>query len=156
MREHLGGDEYFLANYADVLTDAPLDHMIEKFHEFGAAASMIIVPPQSSFHCVEVSETGEVKDITAVSELPIWENGGYFVLSQEIFDYLPPGGDLVADVCGTLAGRGKLFGYRYEGILEVGRHLQGTGGARLPIRTWRPTVDAMGARRRRVDIRAAP
>ena len=30
VREHLGGEEYFLANYADVLTDAPLDHMIEK------------------------------------------------------------------------------------------------------------------------------
>ena len=106
VRSHLDGDEYFLANYADVLTDAPMDHIIEKFHESGAAASMMIVPPQSSFHCVEVSETGEVKDITPVSELPIWENGGYFVLSQEIFDLLPPGGDLVADVCGTLAGRG--------------------------------------------------
>ena len=57
-----------------------------------------------------------MKDITPVSELPIWENGGYFVLSQEIFDLLPPGGDLVADVCGTLAGEGRLFGYRYEGF----------------------------------------
>jgi glucose-1-phosphate cytidylyltransferase len=77
---------------------------------------MILVPPQSSFHCVDVKETGEVKDITSVAELPIWENGGYFVLSQDIFDFLPPGGDLVADVCGTLAGRGKLFGYRYDGF----------------------------------------
>ncbi len=107
VRSYLDGDEYFLANYADVLTDAPLDHMIEKFHEFGAAASMMLVPPQSSFHCVEVSETGEVKDINPVAELPIWENGGYFVLSQDIFDLLPPGGDLVADACGTLAGRGQ-------------------------------------------------
>ena len=73
VRRHLNGEEYFLANYADVLTDAPMDHMIEKFHDSGAAASMMIVPPQSSFHCVEVSETGEVKDITPVSELPIWE-----------------------------------------------------------------------------------
>ena len=73
VRNYLDGEEYFLANYADVLTDVPLDHMVEKFHESGAAASMIIVPPQSSFHCVEVSETGEVKDITAVAELPIWE-----------------------------------------------------------------------------------
>ena len=38
------------------------------------------------------------------------------MLSQEIFDYLPPGGDLVADGCGTLAGQGRLFGYRYDGF----------------------------------------
>ena len=77
---------------------------------------MMIVPPQSSFHCVEVSETGEVKDIIPVSKLPIWENGGFFVLSQEIFDLLPPGGDLVEDACGALAGQGRLFGYRYDGF----------------------------------------
>jgi glucose-1-phosphate cytidylyltransferase len=116
VREHLQGDQFFLANYADVLTDAPLDHMIEEFHQSGAVASMMVVPPQSSFHCVEVSETGEVKEIIAVSELAIWENGGFFVLSQDIFELLPPGGDLVADVCGTLAGQGKLFGYRYPGF----------------------------------------
>jgi glucose-1-phosphate cytidylyltransferase len=116
VRSHLSGDEYFLANYADVLTDAPLDHIVEKFHESGAAASMMIVPPESTFHCVEVSEAGEVKEIIPVSELSIWINGGYFVLSQEIFDLLPPGGDLVADVCGTLAGQGRLFGYRYHGF----------------------------------------
>jgi glucose-1-phosphate cytidylyltransferase len=91
VRSHLNGDQHFLANYADVLTDAPLDHMIESFHESGAAASMMIVPPESTFHCVEVSEAGEVKEITPVSELSIWINGGYFVLSQEIFEYLPPG-----------------------------------------------------------------
>ena len=32
VRKYLGDDEYFLANYADVLTDAPLDTMIERFH----------------------------------------------------------------------------------------------------------------------------
>ena len=54
VRPHLDGDEYFLANYADVLTDAPMDDVVDKFHKSGAAASMMIVPPQSSFHCVEV------------------------------------------------------------------------------------------------------
>ncbi|CAM4159000.1 glucose-1-phosphate cytidylyltransferase [Nocardia ninae] len=116
VREHVGSDERFLANYADVLTDAPLDDMIEKFTESGAAASMMVVPPQSSFHCVDMKPTGEVKEIMPVSRMPLWENGGYFVLNQEIFDLLPPGGDLVADACGTLAGQGRLFGYRHLGF----------------------------------------
>lgn len=116
VREHLAGEEYFLANYADVLTDAPLNTMIEKFRASGSAASMMLVPPQQSFHCVEVSEGGEVKDIIPVSQLPIWENGGYFVLSDEVFDLIPPGGDLVADACLTLAGHGRLFGYKHQGF----------------------------------------
>ncbi|MFD6162131.1 glucose-1-phosphate cytidylyltransferase [Nocardia sp. NPDC060256] len=116
VREHVAGDEPFLANYADVLTDAPLDHMIKRFTDSGAAASMMVVPPQSSFHCVDMKPTGEVKEIMPVSRMPLWENGGYFVLSQEIFDLLPPGGDLVADACGTLAGQGRLLGYQHLGF----------------------------------------
>ncbi|QBS45255.1 glucose-1-phosphate cytidylyltransferase [Nocardia sp. CS682] len=116
VRDHVGADERFLANYADVLTDAPLDDMIEKFTESGAAASMMVVPPQSSFHCVDMKPTGEVKEIMPVSRMPLWENGGYFVLNQEIFDLLPPGGDLVADACGTLAGQGRLYGYQHLGF----------------------------------------
>jgi glucose-1-phosphate cytidylyltransferase len=116
VRDHLDGDEHFLANYADVLTDARLDDVIDRFHASGAAASMMLVPPQQSFHCVEVKDSGEVKEIIPVADLQIWVNGGFFVLSQEIFDYLPPGGDLVGDACETLAGQGRLFGYRHTGF----------------------------------------
>jgi glucose-1-phosphate cytidylyltransferase len=115
IQPHLEGDEFFLANYADVLTDAPMNQIIEKFKTSGAAASMLVVPPQSSFHCVDVSDSGTVTSITPVSELRIWENGGYFVLTPEIFDLVPPGGDLVADGCGTLAKQGRLFGYQHAG-----------------------------------------
>ncbi|MFE0024062.1 sugar phosphate nucleotidyltransferase [Amycolatopsis sp. NPDC059021] len=116
VRPHLDGDEMFLANYADVLTDAPLPDMIERFSNSDAGASMMVVPPQSSFHCVEMNEAGMVGSITAVSEMPLWENGGYFVLRQEVFDHIPEGGDLVADGCGELAKRGRLLAYPYRGF----------------------------------------
>ncbi|MEV6772336.1 glucose-1-phosphate cytidylyltransferase [Nocardia sp. NPDC051030] len=116
VRGHVQGEPYFLANYADVLTDAPLNDMIGDFQDSGAAAAMMIVPPQSSFHCVDVSSAGEVKNITPVSQLPIWENGGYFVLTPEVFEHIPPGGDLVEDGCGALAAQGRLFGYQYHGF----------------------------------------
>jgi glucose-1-phosphate cytidylyltransferase len=116
VREHLDGDEMFLANYADVLTDAPLDVMVDRFAASDSGASMMVVPPQSSFHCVEMGEDGMVGSITAVSEMPMWENGGYFVLRQEVFDHIPEGGDLVADGCVELAKRGRLLAYPYRGF----------------------------------------
>lgn len=116
VREHIGSDEYFLANYADGLTDAPLDDMVETFVDSGADASMMLVRPPHSFHCVDSSEAGEVKDILPVADLSIWINGGYFVLSQDVFDLIPPGGDLLSDAFATLSGQGRLFGYKYEGF----------------------------------------
>ena len=150
VRGHLDGDEYFLANYADVLTDAPLDHIDRAvpsvrrrgFDDDRPAA--VVVPLRRG-----QSETGEVKDIIAVSKLPIWENGGFFVLSQEIFDLLPPGGDLVEDVCGTLAGQGQAVRLSVRRILETRRHVQGTGRTRRQISRRRPPVDGVGTAGRR-------
>ncbi|MEU2254910.1 glucose-1-phosphate cytidylyltransferase [Nocardia xishanensis] len=140
VRQYLGEDEIFLANYADVLTDAPLDEMIAEFADSGAAASMMVVPPQSSFHCVDLTPTGEVKDIMPVARMPLWENGGYFVLTQEVFDLLPPDGDLVADACGTLAGQGRLFGYRHLGFWKPAdtfkERAELDAGYRAGVRPW--------------------
>lgn len=116
VRQYLGDDEYFLANYSDVLTDAPLNDMIDHAVSIRATASMLIVPPQSSFHCVDLAATGEVKEILPISEFPVGVNGGYFVLSQEIFDLIPENGDLVADACFSLAGTGQLIGHRHDGF----------------------------------------
>jgi glucose-1-phosphate cytidylyltransferase len=116
VREHLAGDEMFLANYADVLTDAPLPEMIDRFAASGAGAQMMVVPPQSSFHCVNLGEDGLVGSITAVNEMPLWENGGYFVLRQEVFDHIPENGDLVADGCAELAKRGRLLAFQHRGF----------------------------------------
>lgn len=124
VREHLAGEEMFLANYADVLTDAPLDRMIDLFAASDAGASLMVVPPQSSFHCVQLPlETADLTDarassITPVSRLPLWENAGYFVLRPEVFDHLPLNGDLVEDGCAAFARQGRLMTQPYRGFWQ--------------------------------------
>lgn len=115
VRDHLDGDEIFLANYADVLSDAPLPDMIDRLAGSAAGGSLMVVPPPGTFHCVEVADGGLVEQITAVAEMPLWVNGGYFVLRQEIFDHIPEGGDLLVDGCKELAKRGRLLAYPYRG-----------------------------------------
>ena len=116
VRDHVAGEEMFLANYADVLTDAPLNDVIARFAASDATASLLAVPPQSAFHCVQLGEQSRVTDIIAVKNMPLWENGGYFVLRPEIFDHLPENGDLVGDACAELAKRGELLAYPYRGF----------------------------------------
>jgi len=118
VQHHLGDDKVFLANYSDVLSDAPLDVMIGRLLDSDHMASMLVVPPQSSFHCVQLDGTSSVTSLAPVSELPLWENGGYFVLRREIFDRLPEGGDLVDDVCGSLARDGRLLAHRHQGFWQ--------------------------------------
>ena len=115
VRPYLQGDETFLANYADVLTNAPLDAIVEAFQQSGCAASLLAVPPQSSFHVVKFDEQHKVRELEQVGVMSIWENGGYFVLTQEVFDHLPENGDLVDDGLGALLGSGRLLAYPYSG-----------------------------------------
>jgi glucose-1-phosphate cytidylyltransferase len=116
VRPYLEDDEIFLANYGDVLTDAPMDRIVADFIASDATASLLAVPPQASFHVVDVADGDRVSQIHPASDLSVWVNGGYFVLRQGVFDVLGPGEDLVTDAFGRLADQGKLAAVRYEGF----------------------------------------
>ena len=116
VRPYLDNDEIFLANYGDVLTDAPLNQQIDDFVGTDAVAQFIAVPPQDSFHVIKVGEGGKVQGIEPVAEMNMRINGGYFVLRQGIFDYLRPGDDLVMDGCVRAAADGRLRAAEYDGF----------------------------------------
>jgi glucose-1-phosphate cytidylyltransferase len=119
VRHLLEGEEMFLANYADVLTDAPIDAMVDQFAaDPDAVAQLLAVPPQAAFHVVEVDEGNRIEAITALKDMRLQENGGYLVLRQEVFDYLPENSDLVADACAVLAKEGRLAAYPYNGFWQ--------------------------------------
>lgn len=116
VRPHLECDEVFLANYGDVLTDAPLNDQIDDFEATDAVASLLAVPPQDSFHVVDIAEDHRLTGLVAVADMSFRINGGYFILRQGIFDYLGPGEDLVGDGFARAAREGKVRGVRYDGF----------------------------------------
>jgi glucose-1-phosphate cytidylyltransferase len=116
VRPFLGGDEVFLANYGDVLTDAPLNDLIEQFVESDAVAQVLAVKPQDSFHVVDIVDGSIVTGLTPVADLTMRINGGYFVLRQEIFDFLNEGEDLVMDACVRAARVGRMRAAQYDGF----------------------------------------
>ena len=96
-RKYLGKDEMFLANYADALTDMPLNEHIEQFRQGSAIASFVAVPTPQSFHGVTAEENGMVTAFGAMSDAAFAINAGYFCLRSEIFDYISEGDELVAE-----------------------------------------------------------
>lgn len=116
IRDHIGDDEMFLANYGDTLTDAPLDDLIDDFRRSGRIAAFLCIRPTYSFHLVQLADDNRVTGIEHVQRSDIWINGGYFLLRREIFDYIKPGEDLVDEPFRRLIAEGKLTGYRYDGF----------------------------------------
>jgi glucose-1-phosphate cytidylyltransferase len=116
VRPYLDEDEMFLANYGDVLTDAPMNDLIDEFAETDCVAQFLAVSPQDSFHVVDVTGDGHVTGIQPVADLSMYINGGYFVLRQGIFDYLEEGDDLVMNGCVRAAADRKLRAVRYPGF----------------------------------------
>jgi len=116
VRKHLAGEEAFLANYADGLTDLPLPEQIAHFRERDKVASFLCVKPNLSYHHVDTAPDGTVKGFTEIADSGVRVNGGFFVFRQEIFDYLHEGEDLVAEPFERLIARDQLLAYRYDGF----------------------------------------
>lgn len=114
VRRYVENEEIFLANYADGLTDLDLNQMIEQFRNTDKLASFVAVPPSQSFHLVDMDEAGHVASLKSVGESDVLINGGFFVLRQQVFDYIYPGEELVLAPFGRLIAEGKLLGYRYD------------------------------------------
>ena len=116
VRHHIEGEEMFLANYGDVLTDAPMNTMIEDFRATSCVAQMLAVKPQDSFHVVNTGPDGMVTGLAPVADMSMRINGGYFVLRQALFDYLDEGEDLVPDAFNRAAKDGLVRAYPYDGF----------------------------------------
>lgn len=116
VREHLKGEEMFLANYADILTDLDLNAMVTAFRQTDALAGFCAVQPPYSFHLVNMRETGKVVRMMNVKESGMWMNGGYLMLRQGIFDNLHEGEELVIEGFDRLVAQDQLFAYKHHGF----------------------------------------
>lgn len=113
---HLAGEEVFLANYSDGLTDLDLNGYIDRFLAQRKVGSFLCVRPAQTFHVVSVGGDSLVEDIQPVTASDVWINGGFFVFRNEIFEHLHPGEDLVVEPFMRLIGQRQLVAHQYEGF----------------------------------------
>ena len=113
---YLEGDEVFLANYADVLTDFWLPDFVKALADSGKVAGFLAVKSPLSFHVARLAGDSTVEAISPISEFEHWINGGFFVLRREIFEFLRPGEDLVAEPFQRLIEAGALLAHPHTGF----------------------------------------
>lgn len=142
---HLEGEEMFLANYSDGLTNFYLPNMIQEFSRRDCLASFLSVQPRSSsLDTVVTDEDGCVSEIRNMTQAKIWVNGGYFVLRKEIFKHINPGEELIYEPFKRLMAERKVWSQRYDGFWQcmdtfrdkqILDELEASGAA--PWRLWK-------------------
>jgi glucose-1-phosphate cytidylyltransferase len=116
VRKHLEGEEMFLANYSDNLSDLPLPDLIAHAKRNDKVATFTSVKPSHSFHLVQSDDHSNVTGILPASSSNIWINGGFFVLKNEIFDYLHAEEELVGECFERLTDMRQLSTYKHRGF----------------------------------------
>jgi glucose-1-phosphate cytidylyltransferase len=146
---YLEGEEMFLANYGDGLSDVELPEMIEKFRRSDAVASLLLVQPTASFDIVRMGSDSAVAAIDSLTQADIWINGGFFVMRNEIFRYIHDGEELVRQPFQRLIERDALLAYKCNGFWQCmdtfkdKQSLEELNQGAAPWKVWRRTTTTM-------------
>jgi glucose-1-phosphate cytidylyltransferase len=116
VRKHLAGEEMFLANYSDGLSDLNLHTYVENFKKRGKTGSFVTVPAPYSFHLVQSDNEGLATGLELVTSSSLRINGGFFVFRQDVFDYMQPGEELVIEPFNRMIAKRQLIAHAYDGF----------------------------------------
>lgn len=125
MKKHL--NETFLMLNGDVLADIDLHDMIMSHRKYGGIATIALTPVKdpSRFGVAELKGNKVLKFIEkpkATQSKLI--NAGVYVLEPEVFKFIPKGYAMMEkEVFPKLAGKGRLYGYPFNGQwFDTGTH----------------------------------
>jgi glucose-1-phosphate cytidylyltransferase len=142
IESYVQGEEMFLANYGDGLSNAPLPVMLDRFKKNNAIASLLLVQPTSSFDIVYAESEGTVNEIRPITRTDIWINGGFFIMRNEMFRYIEPGEELVREPFERLITRRALLAQKYSGFWQCmdtfkdKQHLEELNQGAAPWKVW--------------------
>jgi NDP-sugar pyrophosphorylase family protein len=108
------GDVYALNG--DELLALDLAALLARHRETGAAATITVTQPPSSFGVVELDDAGMVTGFEETAVVPHWVSCGIYVLGEDAVAALPERGDHEASTFPRLATDGRLAAYRYDGV----------------------------------------
>lgn len=119
LKDFLKGEKTFMLTYGDGLSDIDTRALIESHKSHGRVATMTVVRPPGRFGNVCFAD-GEVQQFVEKPESDNhWINGGFFVFSSKIFDYLGDGSQMLEKgPLENLVGDRQLMVYQHQGFWQ--------------------------------------
>jgi glucose-1-phosphate cytidylyltransferase len=118
IRPFLDGEDVFLANYTDCLTDMDLEAFLDDFEKRDRIGGLVTVVPAVSQHYVTAAN-GVVTGLAEARGTPFRVNAGFFAFRSAIFDYIEPGDELVEAPFHRLIRERQLVSYEYDGFWKA-------------------------------------
>ncbi len=118
VRRFVENEPMFLANYADGLSDLPLNDLVALAERTNAIGCFASTRSSHSFHTVRASVDGVVEGMGTMNQGELWINAGFFALRSEIFDYVNEGEELVEKPFARLIERRRLVTYQHDGFWQ--------------------------------------
>ncbi len=118
MAPYLGSNPFMLT-YCDGLADVDLDRLLAFHTAHGRLVTLTAIHPQARFGGLSLNGDRVAAFQEKVVDPNHWVNGGYFVLSPKIFDYIA--GDSIQwerEPLADLAAAGELMAYRHENFWQ--------------------------------------
>jgi glucose-1-phosphate cytidylyltransferase len=122
IEEHIGNDPYFMLTYGDGVGDIDLDALVQFHLSHGKIATVTGVHPPGRFG--ELDYDLSTKMVAGFNEKPQVSggriNGGFFVFSRQIFDYLSNDEGLVLEQepIRRLVADGQLQVFEHDGFWQ--------------------------------------
>lgn len=114
------GNENFMVTYGDAVSDVNIAELVRHFNESGKLAMVTAVHPTARFGEIQIDDNDFVRSFKEKPQVNQgWINGGFFVLSPKVFDYIE--GDQTTferEPLERLAAEGQLKTYRHEGFWQ--------------------------------------
>jgi glucose-1-phosphate cytidylyltransferase len=119
IRQYIG-DEPFMLTYGDGVSDVNIPELVRFHEQHGRVATVTAIQPEARFGGMEINKDHQVE---IFREKPKgdgqWINGGFFVLSPEVFNYLDEKADHTMwedEPLERLSENRQLMAYKHSGF----------------------------------------
>ena len=114
------GNEDFMLTYGDAVSNVDISQLVQRYKLAGKLAMVTAVHPTARFGELQVDEDDFVRSFKEKPQVNQgWINGGFFVLSPKVFDYIENDHTTFeAEPLERLAAEGQLKTYRHEGFWQ--------------------------------------
>lgn len=111
------GDETFMATYGDGVGNVDIKSLVKHHEKSGKLATLTAVIPEGRFGALGINDGGLIESFSEKTDNKSRVNGGFFVLSPKVFDYIE-GDDTTfeKEPLEMLAKEGQLSAFMHDGF----------------------------------------
>jgi glucose-1-phosphate cytidylyltransferase len=118
-QKYIDSDEYFLLTYGDGVSNVDIPKTIEFHKKHGKAITVTAIQPEARFGNLHIKNDFRIEKFMEKPKSETgWINGGFFVCSKKIFDYVSTDEECIFEQkpMQDLARDGEMFAYKHNGF----------------------------------------